>query len=215
MTTIRQQELACPACATTFQVNVVISCSSAGQDTDFRPHYLGLDPLPLFVHTCPTCLFSGYEMHFEAPVSERLRHWLVERNGLGRLQSDTGSHRYTLAARCRGRAGDNVLAVAELFLRASWCARAEGDKAAERLGQRRAVERFERALESGLVPASRKDVISYLVGELYRRLGDYELAVAYLARVSEARWAPLAARQLALARQANDENTEMIELGAE
>ena len=209
MTTIREQELTCPACDTTFQVLAVASCSSAGQDSDFRPHYLGLDPLPLFVHTCPTCLFSGYESHFQAPVSDELRHWLVEERGLGRLQSDAGSRRYTLAARCRGRAGEEVLTIADLYLRASWCARVEEDRAMERLSQCRAVERFERALAAGIVPADQEDAITYLVGELYRRLGDFELATAYLARITEGDLADLATRQLDLARQADDENTTM------
>ncbi|MBU1879491.1 MAG: DUF2225 domain-containing protein, partial [Chloroflexi bacterium] len=91
MTTIREQTITCPACATSFKVHVVGSCGYAGKDTDLRPQYWGLDPLPLFVHTCPRCLFSGYGAHFEAPVSDELRQWLVEERGLGRLQSDAGS----------------------------------------------------------------------------------------------------------------------------
>ncbi len=209
MTTIHQETLTCPACHTTFKVQVVGSCGYAGKDTDFRPHYWGLDPLPLFVHTCPRCLFSGYEAHFAAPVSEELRKWLVEERGLGRLQSDTGSRRYTLAARCREQAGDNDIAIADMYLRASWCARVEEDRPMERLSQRRAVECFQRALAAGLVPPNQQAAITYLVGELYRRLGDFELATAYLARVKEDDWSALAARQLALARQANDENTTM------
>lgn len=210
MTTIREQTLTCPACHTTFKVHVVSSCGYAGKDTDFRPHYWGLDPLPLFVHTCPQCLFSGYGSHFEMPMSDELRRWLVEERGLGRLQSDAGSRRYTLAARCREQAGDHDIAIADMYLRASWCARVEGDRAMERLSQRRAVECFERALMAGLVPSGQRDAITYLVGELYRRLGDYELATGYLARVVEGELADLAARQLDLARQANDENATML-----
>jgi uncharacterized protein (DUF2225 family) len=209
MTTVREASLTCPACGTTFKVHVVGSCGYVGQDTDFRPHYWGLDPLPLFVHTCPKCLFSGYEAHFGAAVSEELRRWLVEEHGLGRLQSDASSRRYTLAARCREQAGDGPVAVADLYLRASWCARSEEDRAMERLSQRRAVERFERALEAGAVPADQTDAITYLAGELYRRLGDFELAVGCLARVTEGDLSALAARQLKLARQANDENSVM------
>jgi len=209
MTTIREQTLTCPACGTAFQAHVVASCGYAGQDTDFRPRYWGLDPQPLFVHTCPRCLFSGYEAHFAAPVSEELREWLVEERGLGRLQSSAGSRRYTLAARCRERAGDNDVAIADMYLRASWCARVEEDRAMERLSQRRAVERFQRALETDLVLLDQQTAITYLVGELYRRLGDFELATAYLARVLDTDWADLAGRQLDLARQANAVNTVM------
>ena len=210
MTTVYEKSLTCPACGTRFQVQAVGSCGYAGQDTDFRPHYWGLDPLPLFVHTCPRCLFSGYEEHFATSVSKELRRWLVEERGLGRLQADVGSRRYTLAARCREQAGDNHVVIAELYLRASWCARVEGDRPMERLSQRRAVERLSWALEAGLVPPRQRQAITYLVGELYRRLGDFELATAYLARVLEGEWAALAARQLELARQANDENTAML-----
>jgi tetratricopeptide (TPR) repeat protein len=69
--------------------------------------------------------------------------------------------------------------MADLFLSASWCARDEGRPDRERDCQTEAALRFESALESGAVEPTQVATILYLVGELYRRLGLFEVAISY------------------------------------
>jgi uncharacterized protein len=62
----------------------------------------------------------------------------------------------------------------------------EGDSEAERFFRRHAAWRFADALAAydGVAPEERA-VITYLVGELWRRIGDESLATQWFDRVSE------------------------------
>ena len=163
-----------------------MSCSSAGQDTDFRPHFLGLDALPLMVHACPRCCFAGYESDFEKVEPAVKRFVLTEE-----LRADEiiggeerehlrGSSKYMLAARCRAAdPAAREIEVADLYLRAAWCARSENLRDREQQCQSEAVLRFEQALDTGSVEANERPTILYLVGELYRRLGMFDVACDY------------------------------------
>jgi uncharacterized protein (DUF2225 family) len=76
--------------------------------------------------------------------------------------------------------------VGDGFLRASWVARDLGNREKERLYQREAVRRFEEALEIG--ECGRQDeraVLSYLVGELHRRLNRRRRAETWYHRAGE------------------------------
>ena len=60
-------------------------------------------------------------------------------------------------------------------LRAAWCCVDEGDIEAERYFRRLAAWTFEQALSSyDGVAAEERAVLTYLVGELWRRIGDFD-----------------------------------------
>ena len=186
MTTLITIRLTCPVCGTTFSSQAIGSTNQVGQDTDFRPHTAGLDPLPHYVHVCPNCFFAAFQGDFEK-VEERVRQFVLS----GKLRPEEivgaepvgalkGSTKYLLAARCYehdSRATN--LRLADLYLRASWCARQEGRKQRERECQTEAVLRFEKAVDEGEVAEDQLQVTLYLIGELYRRLGLFELAVQF------------------------------------
>ena len=74
--------------------------------------------------------------------------------------------------------------MADLLLRAAWCCVDEGDVEAERFFRRKAAWAFEQALESyDGVARDERAVLTYLVGELWRRAGDCRLASAWFNRV--------------------------------
>ena len=61
----------------------------------------------------------------------------------------------------------------DLLLRAAWCCVDEGDSEAERFFRRKAAWKFEEALGSfDGVGREERAVLTYLVGELWRRIGD-------------------------------------------
>ena len=63
--------------------------------------------------------------------------------------------------------------IADLLLRAAWCCVDEGDIEAERYFRRLAARAFEGALGSyDGVPRDERAILTYLVGELWRRVGD-------------------------------------------
>lgn len=192
MTTLANIELTCPVCGTRFVSQRIASTNSVGQDTDFRPITIGLDPQPHYVHVCPRCMFAAFEGDYET-AQDPVRNFVLAREhhpeelvaGGGRAAL-SGSTKYLLAARCYRhdtRASD--LRLADLYLRASWCARQESLPEREAESQCEAIMLFEKALDASEVAEDQARTILYLLGELYRRVGRFEFAIAMFDRALE------------------------------
>lgn len=192
MTSLVEIDLTCPICDTRFTSRRIASMESIGQDTDFRPRTLGIDPQPHYVHVCPNCMFAAFELDYETlqdPVREFVeggQHHPEELVIRGDPLTLTGSVKYLLAARCYSRdtrAGD--LRLADLYLRASWCARQEGLTEREQETQCEAALLFEKSLEDDEIAEDQLSTILYLLGELYRRIGRHELATTMFDKALE------------------------------
>jgi uncharacterized protein (DUF2225 family) len=181
VTTLRQIDLTCPVCYNRFGSQAVLSTNSfGGKRTDFHERAAGAQPLPYFIHTCSRCGYSGSERDFtdEADVSPMLKEhvWdeLAPKLCSGAV---TGSEKYEFAAKVAIWQGCEPRRVADLLLRAAWCCVDEGDIEAERYFRRQAAWMFERALGSyDGVEQDERAVLTYLVGELWRRVGDVKKA---------------------------------------
>jgi uncharacterized protein (DUF2225 family) len=78
----------------------------------------------------------------------------------------------------------DVRHIADLFLRAAWCCVDEGDVEAERYFRRHAAWKFEEALGGyDTVPPEERAILTYLVGELWRRVGDIAKAATWFGSV--------------------------------
>jgi hypothetical protein len=207
MTTIQQIELECPVCRRRFASHAVTSTNSfGGKRTDFHECAIGTQPLPYLVHTCVRCGYTGGDRAFveevEVTPEFRDRVW-GELAPFARRTHATASERYEVAARVAEWRGLDSAHVAELLLRAAWCCVDEGDVEAERFFRRKAAWAFEGALESwDGVPREDRAVFTYLVGELWRRVGDLRRAHAWFDRVegevvdwTTQRWVAAAAEQ--------------------
>ena len=207
MTTIQEITLECPVCENRFDSRTVASTNGfGGKQTDFRERAAGTQPLPFLVHTCDRCGYSGELEDFsgEVEISPALRDhvWseLAPRLLSGPLP---GSEKYELAAKAAAWQDAEPLRVAELLLRAAWCSADEGDHEAERYFRRHAAWAYQAALGTwDGVPLGERAVITYLVGELWRRIGDLTAARAWFGRVrgeivdgAAQRWILDAARQ--------------------
>ncbi len=188
MTTLQQIELQCPVCETRFRSQAVVSTNSfGGKRTDFHERAAGTQPLPYLIHTCSRCGYSGAERDFseEAEVTPTLKdHVWNELAPAVSTTTLTGSEKYELAAKVAEWQSLEPRHVADLLLRAAWCCVDEGDIEAERFFRRKAAWAFERALASfDGVPREERAVLTYLVGELWRRVGDAKLAREWFNRV--------------------------------
>jgi uncharacterized protein len=184
LTTLLSIQLSCPVCGARFESRSATAIVAAGQDTDFRRHYAGEDPLLHQVHACPACSFCAFEGDF-GEVSGQTRDFVLSGRLLRAVPSATverelsGSTKYLLAAACYefdSRA--TTMRLGDLYLRASWCARSEERRQRETQCQIEAALRFEKTLEDGEIEDGQRDTVLYLLGELYRRVGRFELAVA-------------------------------------
>ena len=99
--------------------------------------------------------------------------------------SVSGSEKYEAAAKVAEWQGMEARHIADLLLRAAWCCVDEGDVEAERFFRRKAAWKFEEAL-SGFdgVPRDERAVLTYLVGELWRRVGDCRHSNIWFNRVA-------------------------------
>jgi uncharacterized protein (DUF2225 family) len=192
MTTLQQIELQCPVCETRFRSQAVISTNSfGGKRTDFHERAAGTQPLPYLVHMCSSCGYTGAERDFtdEADVTPVVREhvWtelapqLTTAPGRGAI---LGSEKYEAAAKVAEWQGLEPRHVADLLLRAAWCCVDEGDIEAERYFRRKAAWAFERSLDAfDGVSREERAVLTYLVGELWRRVGDAGTARGWFDRV--------------------------------
>jgi len=192
MTTLNHIELACPICTTAFRSQTVVNTNAfGGKRTDFHERAAGMQPLPFFVHLCTTCGFAGVERDFceEIQLEEETRERVLFELApimapIMARESPTGSLKYEHAARVAEWQGAEPRYLADLFLRAAWCAVDEDDTEAERYFRRHAAWRFTEALAAfDGVPVDERAVLTYLVGELWRRVGDQKLARLWFERV--------------------------------
>ena len=189
MTTLQPIELRGPICDTRFQSQQVLSTNSfGGKRTDFHERAAGTQPLQYLIHMCSRCGYSGAERDFtdEADVTPVLReHVWNELAPQVSSCASTGSEKYEAAAKVAEWQGLELRHVADLLLRAAWCCVDEGDSEAERYFRRKAAWKFEDALASfDGVARDERAVLTYLVGELWRRVGDERHATSWYDRVA-------------------------------
>jgi uncharacterized protein (DUF2225 family) len=188
MTILRRIDLTCPVCSCRFSSETVLpDKASVRKRTDFHELTPGVQRLPYLVHTCSTCGYTGDDRDFgdEAQVAPRVvaQVWgeLTPKLQPGTL---TGSEKYEFAAKVAEWQEAPPVYVGELLLRAAWCCVDEDDVEAERYFRRKAVWMFEAALQGwdDVAPDARA-VLTYLVGELWRRIGDVKTATMWFDRV--------------------------------
>jgi len=189
MTTLRQIELSCPVCGNSFHSQAVVTTNAfGGKRTDFHERAAGTQPLAYLVHMCGECGYSGAERDFnrEGEVSPLLREHVLSELAPRVPIPATGSGKYEAAAKVAQWQSTEERQIADLLLRAAWCCVDEGDVEAERYFRRHAAWMFERALAryDGVAEEERA-VLTYLVGELWRRVGDLCKARDWFDRVSD------------------------------
>ena len=187
MTTLRQIELSCPICGNSFQSQAVVTINAfGGKRTDFHERAAGTQPLAYLIHMCCECGYSGGERDFthEAEVSPLLKEHVLNELAPNLPQPTTGSGKYEAAAKVAEWQGLEDRQIADLLLRAAWCCVDEGDIEAERYFRRHAAWAFERALARyDGVGEDERAILTYLVGELWRRVGDLKKAGEWFERV--------------------------------
>ncbi|HXC26218.1 MAG TPA: DUF2225 domain-containing protein [Gemmatimonadaceae bacterium] len=188
MTALRRIALCCPSCGHEFRSQVVISTDPlAAKSTDFHERAAGTPSLPYQVHMCDQCGYAGTERDFTEPtdVSPVVREHIWTELSPQVRSFLFGSEKYEAAAKVAIWQGADPRRVAELLLRAAWCCVEEEDLEAERYFRRKAAWAFEQALDTAdLVPDDERAVLAYLIGELWRRIGDVQQASLWFERVA-------------------------------
>ena len=195
MTFLQQIKLRCPVCDTSFDSLVAkVTRLLGGRRSDFREDAFGKHALPYLIHVCSGCGYAGEAERFSGTIDlaqdVRDRVWAELRPQLatasGKPERIPASEKYEAAAKIAEWQYADARQVGELWLRAAWSCEDEKDTEAERYFRRKAAWAFEEALEDfGGIPADERAAMTYLVGELWRRIGDDWQSNQWFARVPD------------------------------
>jgi uncharacterized protein (DUF2225 family) len=178
----------CPLCQEPFKSSVPVANADLGPlHTDFRREVIGFQPRCHLIHTCPFCGYTAMEADFEKKVDRPLARKMIHAlRYLVRGDVPLSGERYEYAARCAEMLGDSPLKIADLYLSAAWSAQEDGQTKEEADYRSKAIEFLERALKTqGAVPESDRATMTYLIGELYRRVGKGTEARRWLGLVNQ------------------------------
>lgn len=186
MTTFRTIESPCPVCDHPVTIHQITSTNTfGGQDTDFRSHAVGFDPVHIMIASCTNCGYSDINNHFYKPrtLSDEIKqriHDTLTPLAEDEVRPDIAYRHAAQIAIWRGAPNEEI---ASLYLRAAWCA-ADNDNTEDEIASRKvAVAYFERALENDEIIGLQRPSITYLIGELHRRIGETELASEWFEKV--------------------------------
>jgi uncharacterized protein (DUF2225 family) len=222
MTSIVERDFVCPVCGENFRDPVVLSTNTfGGTESDFRPRAAGVDPLPFWIHTCPECLYTDCE--FDSAVTGDVKRYVTGgefRRGIP--DSPKAFHKYELLARIEEFAGAGAREIAWSYLKAAWLAAeyaasegpdsgdAEDVLVLERKYRKAAIDKLESSLGDRFQDDEEYMTVFYLVGELHRRLGEFDTAITYFERLEDDdRFKTLISQQKELASSGNAGPTMM------
>lgn len=160
-------------------------------DTDFCTYYKEGNENPEFyvVRVCPTCGFASTDS-FATSMNERQRAAFGEKVSATWTMKDFGGKRtpaeamfvYKLALLSAQIIGERPRVVAGILHHIAWLYRYQGDEESEQRFLRYALEEYIRVYETEGVEMNSARLM-FLIGELHRRLKDYQDAVKWFSRV--------------------------------
>jgi uncharacterized protein len=193
-------KVGCPNCRRKFETYVPISMSVFNVHTDFCPDTLGRP-----VHSCIHCGFAGSQQRFKRKVSAKVRELVAAHLKPIKWGSKSSWwRRFEHAARIAEWESRPPEEIANLYLGAAYeCASNSAASArTEAAYRKKAVRFFQKSLDANEISSENVPNVTYLVGELYRRVGELEEAAVWLKKAEalaaerdDLRWLVMLAKQ--------------------
>lgn len=188
-----QKKVKCPICNNDFTTSKMRSTKVRIDkvDGDLMNHYIGENPTKYQVFVCPKCGYSAMENSFNsirAAQKEIIKKHVSEkwkpREYSGPRTDDDAIECYMLALYCGQLIGLKKYELGNIALRIAWFYRAKGNSNEEIRFLQNALELFEQAFYTEDLTRSSMDEItmSYLIGELHRRLGRKKDAIVWFGK---------------------------------
>lgn len=191
---IYDTEMVCPVCEVKFPVTKVRSRSVKllKQDSDFCPHYEGINPLFYEVIVCPDCGFAshittaGSINRFEKQkVKELITNKWSQRDFSGERSWAKALEAFKIALlnlNCREAYKSEI---AKICIRIAWLYRYANDKELEQRYITHALNNYKAAFEGENLSESKMDefVCMFIIGELSRRTGLFEQSQQWFSRL--------------------------------
>ena len=163
-------------------------------DSDFCPHYRAgnYNPHHYFVNVCPECGFAfSEEFSDQFPIGSKevisvqiTGHWTKRDFGQVRdIQQALESYKLAILAGSLKKEKNAILA--GLCLRLAWIYRTENNLEQEKRFQSLALKAYEESyIVSDFIGTAMSELkVMFMIGELSRRLGQYNKAVSYFSKI--------------------------------
>ncbi|WP_151737183.1 DUF2225 domain-containing protein ['Paenibacillus yunnanensis' Narsing Rao et al. 2020] len=159
------------------------------RDADFCSYYKDENPDYYVVRVCPNCGFASTENSADK-LSEVQRQGFFEQVGKRWVSRDFGGKRdwaaaletYKLALICAQSINDKERILASILHHIAWMYRYTGNTQQEQRFLRYALEEYIRVFETDLLGGNDARLM-FLIGELSRRVGEFNDAVRWFSRV--------------------------------
>ncbi|AOT72370.1 DUF2225 domain-containing protein [Geosporobacter ferrireducens] len=206
------REIQCPVCKNIFHTKRVKSsaCRIEKRDTDFCVVYSSTNPMFYGAHVCPMCGYAAMESVFKdiTPQGKKVietaitKRWVQRSFGEERSVYDA-IEAHKLALICGQVLNHKKGALGNICLKLAWFHRFINNER-EREFLHHAQTCFEEAFLHESLPIGNLDEVSltYLIGELNRRLGKYEESIDWFNKAVEN---PLIKRNKKLEAQAREQ----------
>jgi len=167
------------------------------RDTDFRGIYESVNPNWYLVWVCTKCYYAAFKEDFSTLKEKYIE--VLQKSTEERRQKAKGSDfnkernhylaliGYELAAYCYNLTDSSNEKIGSLYLKAAWLSREVKVWSLEKIFLAKALQCYYTAYESEPDLKMDHSLVVYLIGELNRRLGNYQEALRFLGRVYDDR----------------------------
>lgn len=192
-----EREYRCPICLTSFKSLTVRSSAIyvEKREADFHIIYKGVSPLHYSIIVCPECEYAASNNTFNHELNMQLADQLA--NALAKLKSketinysgersiEVTLNAFKLAIITAQLKKATSEELSGLLLAAAWIARESNNNNLENIYIEEALKHYVEAFNntSGKIGNLSDLQATYLIGELYRRTGDYQAAVSWFNKV--------------------------------
>jgi uncharacterized protein len=181
----------CTYCDNNFQTSRVRPSfkKATKTDSDFCTHYKEINPDYYVVRICPFCGFASTESFSDKMTSAQkadfeqkvARNWAMKEYGTARSWEDA-LQSYKLALLCAQIKDEKVRVIAGILHHIAWLYRFKGDWEQEKRFLEFALDAYVSVFETEGSSLNNAKLI-YLLGELNRRLRNYNEAVKWFGRI--------------------------------
>ncbi|MDI6786664.1 MAG: DUF2225 domain-containing protein [bacterium] len=189
---VKLESIDCPVCRKKFDVEYVEKDDSAVifKDSDFMESYKGVNPELYAIYVCPKCFYAAFREDFlNIPwvVADELNKRKEERKTIVK-NADFSKKRnlylallsYEVAVACYKLRKNTSEKIADIMMKAAWLARDMNSWQLEKDFLNKALVYYVKAFENERNTRMNQTTSLYIIGEINRRLGNYEEAKKYL-----------------------------------
>lgn len=171
-----QVAVKCPRCGSRFNTKQLPAWVDTGiRNSELRQHFGGkaVQPEPFSVSTCPVCNKSDWIVRFPATKEEAVLN-----------QSPLTPHlQFRNAAMQSEQITRDYYDAGNLYLYAAWCADDAGADTQSKEYRLLAIYAYSKSLNDVSCPVTQRPTVEYLIGELYRRIGEFAAAQNHMQQI--------------------------------